>query len=173
VREFERYRSGRAVRDRESNAGGGTMWRAGGRSARGKSSWNSNVAFAAFYVLCTRRSRTMANIDRAFRVIVLGGIALAGIPATACGGSEGGSSDAGSFPDEGEVFDAGGPEEGLRDAFPSETATFIDASFDASADAFPQEGPAMIDSGPPDSDVSDATGITDGFPQEAAQVIDP
>jgi len=120
----------------------------------------------------------MANVDRAFRVIVLGGIALAGIPATACGGSEGGSSDAGggssdTGPDEGAVVDAGGPEEGLRDAFPSETATFIDASFDSAPDAFPQEGPAMIDSGRPDSDVSDATGLTDGFPQETAQVIDP
>jgi hypothetical protein len=58
---------------------------------------------------------------------------------------------------------------GVRsDAFPSETATFVDAS----ADSFPQEGPAMIDSGPPDVDVGDATDVTDGFPQETAQGFD-
>ncbi len=120
----------------------------------------------------------MAHVDRAFRVIVLGGIALAAIPATACGGSELVSSDAGSFPHEGAaLLDADFPDEGVQldDAFPSETATFIDAGLDAPSpfDGFPQEGPGMIDSGPPDSGVSDATGVTDGFPQETAQAVDP
>jgi hypothetical protein len=142
-----------------------------------KNDGNARAVRMAFNVLSPRRSRAMANIDRAFRVIVLGGIALAGIPAAACGGSEEGSSDAGSFPQEGPApLDANFPEEGaqLYDAFPSETATFIDGGVDAQnfADGFPQEGPAMIDSGSPDSDVTDATGVTDGFPQETAQGFD-
>jgi hypothetical protein len=122
----------------------------------------------------------MANIDRAFRVIVLGGIALATIPATACGGTEEGSSDAGSSRDEGAPGDSNFPEEGAYfDAFPSETAQFVDAGFDAATDGsafidgFPQEGPAMLDSSVPDSNISDATGIADGFPQETAQLVDP
>jgi hypothetical protein len=31
----------------------------------------------------------------------------------------------------------------------------------------------MIDSGLPDSNASDATGVTDAFPQETAQAFDP
>jgi hypothetical protein len=118
----------------------------------------------------------MASIDRAFRVIVLGGIALAAVPATACGGSEepSTSDDAGSLPDEGVPGDANPWDEGtVYDGFPNETGQRIDASADGSIDAFPQEGPAMIDSGLPDSNASDATGVTDAFPQETAQAFDP
>jgi hypothetical protein len=108
----------------------------------------------------------MANVDRAFRVIVLGGIALAAVPAGACGGTTASSKDAGAGVDA--ATDTGFPQEGIYypDAFPSETAEQIDSSF-------PTEGPAMIiDSGTGDAGTGDASGF-DGFPQETAQAADP
>jgi hypothetical protein len=116
----------------------------------------------------------MANVDRAFRVIVLGGIALVAVPTGACGGqTKSSAADAGSgadasFPDEGiaPAPDSGFPQEGPYDpdGFPSETAQIIDSGF--APDSFPTEGPAMIiDSGSGDAGV-------DAFPQETAQAAD-
>jgi hypothetical protein len=120
----------------------------------------------------------MPNVDRMYQVIVLGGIALATVPASwsvaGCGGAvegplakdmgdAGAANDAGSsdaFPHEGRaVADAGADTFVAFDSgFPQETAQIIDSGpFDTGVDAFPQEGPAMIDS---------------GFPQETAQIID-
>jgi hypothetical protein len=116
----------------------------------------------------------MANVDRAFRVIVLGGIALASVPAGACGGSiaasnDAGASDSGSFPDEGCNCDTGFPQEGADTGFPTETAMFVDTGIEP--DAFPTEGPAMIlDSGMAEAAVD---GGEAGFPQETAQAGDP
>jgi hypothetical protein len=121
----------------------------------------------------------MPSLDRAFRVIVLGGIALAAVPASACGGAISaskvdGGTDAESFPDEG-APDTGFPNEGARDAgfptegfdtsFPSETGQMIDSG--VAPDAFPTEGPAMI------LDSGSGEGAVDGFPQETAQAGDP
>jgi hypothetical protein len=140
----------------------------------------------------------MANADRMFRVIVLGGIALAATAAAStvgCGGAVSSSSDGGptsdAFPFEG-AMDAFPQETAQQvDAFPQETAPppLVDSGADAGFDAFPQEGPAFIDSGvdafpqegpPPlfdsgvvDATGSDAPGLADGFPQETAQRIDP
>jgi hypothetical protein len=112
----------------------------------------------------------MANVDRAFRVIVLGGIALAAVPAGACGGTTASSSDAGSGAD---AADSGFPQEGpayVDSSFPMETAQFIDTGIEP--DAFPTEGPAMIiDSGTADAGGGD--GGEAGFPQETGQAADP
>jgi hypothetical protein len=96
----------------------------------------------------------MPTVDRMFRVIVAGGIALsAAAPGlvVGCGGSVGTlPADAGHG---GDAF----PSEGA-DAFPSETAQLVDA--------FPQEG---IDSSHP----VDSGGVTqDAFPSETAQLVD-
>jgi hypothetical protein len=111
--------------------------------------------------------------DRMFHVIVLGGIGL-----VACGGVATGSGDPGdassetatdAFPSEGKTP---GP-----DAFPSETATVLDASTDgfpsetdpagdATIDSFPTEGPAMLDAS------GDVGPQPDGFPSETAVPFD-
>lgn len=120
----------------------------------------------------------MPTVDRMFRVIVAGGIALsAAAPAlvVGCGGSVSSlPSDAGHG---GDAFPVEGPAPG-PDAFPQETAQFVDAfpqeGIDASVhladaggdeDVFPQEGPNIeagffFDTGAPDADA--------GFPFETA-----
>ncbi len=108
----------------------------------------------------------MAN-DRMFQVIVVGGIGLASATAmslavTACGGdtlTQGTSGDASGdgfpaelgapAPDGGSSHDAAAE----ADAFPQEGPIMVDAGIDsardaaAEADAFPQEGPVMLDGG--------------------------
>jgi hypothetical protein len=111
---------------------------------------------------------TRTPVDRAFRVIVLGGIALAAVPASACGGQTASSSDAGSGAD---AADSGFPQEGpayVDSSFPMETAQFMDTGI-VEPDAFPMEGPAML----VDSGVADSGAAFDGFPQETAQAGDP
>jgi hypothetical protein len=110
----------------------------------------------------------MANVERMFQVIVLGGIALVPVAssATGCGGAVSPATDAGShgdsgggsvdsgFPQEGRppVVDSGVPHEAAVDSgFPQETAVAVDSGNGDTA--FPQEGPAQVDS---------------GFPQECA-----
>jgi hypothetical protein len=118
----------------------------------------------------------MAKVDRAFRVIVLGGIALAAAPAAACGGTTASPGDAGigadaadsGFPQEG-AADSGFPQEGAVDSsFPMETGMQLDTGI-TTMDAFPQEGPAMI----LDSGAGDTGTVDSGFPQETAQAADP
>jgi hypothetical protein len=116
----------------------------------------------------------MATIDRAFRVIVLGGIALATVPVGACGGVADATDDGGTNGHS----DGGAPNDAdMRDAFPSETGAQLDAANfpdeGVPVDAFPQEGPALIDASVADAAVVDATGIADAFPQETAQQVDP
>lgn len=118
----------------------------------------------------------MATIDRTFRVIVLGGIALAAVPAGACGGVVDATEDggAGAFPDEGAA------DTGARDAFPSESgariddaAYFPDEGVPADAalyDAFPQEGPVSLDAGAPDSDLDAPP--SDAPPSDASDAAD-
>jgi hypothetical protein len=134
----------------------------------------------------------MPTVDRMFRVIVAGGIALAGgAPAlvVGCGGSVSTSaSDAGpdGFPQEtaGPLRDASSQDAGSDvDAFPQEgPPPPVDAGLDghvadagADVDAwFPQEGPnieaGFFDTGHPEtsSGGGDAAGLPDGFPQETA-----
>jgi hypothetical protein len=121
----------------------------------------------------------MPTVDRMFRVIVAGGIALsASAPGlvVGCGGSVSSiPSDAGHGAD---AFPTEGPPP-LADAFPQETAMFVDTGFpqegaqdakgpdvDAGGDedAFPQEGPNLeagsFDTSAPDADA--------GFPIETA-----
>ncbi len=120
----------------------------------------------------------MPTVDRMFRVIVAGGIALsASAPGlvVGCGGSVSSlPSDAGHGAD---AFPTEGPAPG-PDAFPQETAQLVDTGFpqeglDTSVpfvdgggdeDAFPQEGPnfeaGSFDTGAPDAD--------GGFPIETA-----
>jgi hypothetical protein len=90
-----------------------------------------------------------------FRVLVLGGIAL-----TACGGATvaGSPSDSGTGGDAQDAFPSEGPDAvpPIYDAFPSE------ADPPANVDAFPTEGPAIIDSGP----------VYDSFPTEGPAIID-
>jgi hypothetical protein len=99
----------------------------------------------------------MPTVDRMFRVIVAGGIALAATTpglVVGCGGSVSTTaSDAGRGAD---AFPVEGPAQ-EPDAFPQETATELDA--------FPQEGPAPLDSGF-DARMRDAGGEEDAFPQE-------
>lgn len=116
----------------------------------------------------------MPTVDRMFRVIVAGGIALSATApgvVVGCGGSTSTlPSDAGHG---GDAFPAEGPYQG--DAFPSETAQQVDAfpqeGIDASVrdtgtspDVFPQEGPnleaGVFDTAAPDADA--------GFPFETA-----
>jgi hypothetical protein len=122
--------------------------------------------------------------DRMFHVIVLGGIGLLGLEG--CGKVANGAADDAdaATPDAGSTIDggvdafpseSGAPAEdgGRFDAFPSETATFIDASpheglDSSSVDAFPTEGPAMIDSGP----IDDAAVDAECFPEETAVQLD-
>jgi hypothetical protein len=114
-----------------------------------------------------------------FRVLVLGGIAL-----TACGGATaaGGASDSGS---DGDAFPTEGPGVGLIDSgpdtFPHEgvdsgrDALPVDSGVDSFPtegpppplpDGFPNEGPAMIDTGVVvDSSAMDSSPC---FPQETA-----
>lgn len=113
----------------------------------------------------------MANVERMFQVIVLGGMALVAVPiptlVAGCGGSiakpdsaqPDAGHDTGSFPQEGPPsFDSG--------AFPQETATQIDSG------TFPQEGLVVpVDSGFPQEGV-DASGFDSGFPQEGPAMID-
>jgi hypothetical protein len=115
----------------------------------------------------------MANVDRMFQVIVLGGMALAAAPAASgfalgCGGAVATpptpeSQDSG-FPVEGaQVIDSGA---GVDTGFPQETAQALDSGTfaDTGVDAFPQEGPPqLLDSG---------SLLDTGFPQETAQAID-
>ncbi|HEY8039696.1 MAG TPA: hypothetical protein VIF15_07875 [Polyangiaceae bacterium] len=109
----------------------------------------------------------MDRVDRMFRVIVAGGIALAATApglVAGCGGSvattgggDGGGTDA--FPQEGPA---------QADAFPQETGAFVDVYVESSADAFPQEGPPL----PPDSG-TDAPLVdtgSDGFPHEGPNI---
>ncbi len=125
----------------------------------------------------------MPNVDRMFRVIVAGGIALtaAGSGVIAgCGGSDttlAGGPGRDAFPDEGFPSDGSAhdafPNEGFGgpDGFPSETAQQLDGfpqeGIDAAihdsgkdADAFPQEGPPPLEAGLSDADA--------GFPFETA-----
>lgn len=104
----------------------------------------------------------MAN-DRMFQVIVVGGIGLASATAmsvavTACGGdtlTQATANDASNdgFPSE---LGAPAPDGGSRDAA-------------AEADAFPQEGPVMVDAG---TDARDAAAEADAFPQEGPIMAD-
>ena len=128
----------------------------------------------------------MPTVDRMFRVIVAGGVALtaAGSGVVAgCGGSETtitGGGDSGKGPD-GVSSGDGFPNEGFvaPDAFPQETGQQLDGfpqeGIDAAisdsgrdADAFPQEGP-NVEAGFVDSSHSDAgTDADAGFPFETA-----
>jgi hypothetical protein len=121
----------------------------------------------------------MPTVDRMFRVIVAGGIALSsGAPGlvVGCGGSVSTlPSDAGHGAD---AFPAEGPAPYPPDAFPQETAQLLDAfpqeGIDASVretgggsdgggpDVFPQEGPNI------EAGIFDAAGQPDGFPIETA-----
>jgi hypothetical protein len=103
----------------------------------------------------------MPTVDRMFRVIVAGGIALtATTPAVVagCGGSVTTTpSDAGHGAD---TFPVEGPAQ--LDAFPQETAQPLDAFPQETGqplDAFPQEGPDV-------GVKADAGGDEDVFPQE-------
>jgi hypothetical protein len=116
----------------------------------------------------------MKSPDRMFRVLVLGGIALAATSAElqACGGSvatnasDGGAPDTSTdtnFPVEGPAFIDSGY---VDTSFPQETGQQIDA--------FPTEGPAMLlDSGTTPESSTDSGSAFDGFPQETAQAADP
>lgn len=103
----------------------------------------------------------MPTVDRMFRVIVAGGIALsAAAPGlvVGCGGSvsttpSDGGHGADSFPVEGPAQQP--------DAFPQETAQ--------QADAFPQEGPAFVEAGV-DARILDSGGDEDVFPQEGPNI---
>ncbi|HEX3346045.1 MAG TPA: hypothetical protein VHS09_15785 [Polyangiaceae bacterium] len=127
----------------------------------------------------------MPTVDRMFRVIVAGGIALsASAPGlvVGCGGSVSTlPSDAGHGSD---AFPQEGPPPYEPDAFPQETAQLVDAfpqegidasmlgdagshgdaAQDVSPDVFPQEGP-NLEAGSFDSSFSDADA---GFPFETA-----
>jgi len=101
----------------------------------------------------------MPTVDRMFRVIVAGGIALSATApglVAGCGGSVATmTSDGGpdSFPVEGPPS--------LPDAFPQETAQQVDA--------FPQEGPPVFEAGSDagvDARLGDAGGDQDAFPHE-------
>jgi hypothetical protein len=121
----------------------------------------------------------MSTVDRMFRVIVAGGVALtAALPGVVvgCGGSIGNvSGDAGGDHDRAaDAFPQEGPAQ--FDAFPQETGQQIDAfpqeGF-VEPDAFPQEGPAQLDAGL-DADTGDAgadaaADADAGFPFETAQ----
>jgi hypothetical protein len=127
----------------------------------------------------------MSSVDRMFRVIVAGGVALtaAGSGVIAgCGGSATTSIGDSGFPQEGNAPVDGFPQETgyAPDGFPSETATQLDANVieagdagghDADADAFPQEGPNLeagfFDVGHAEAS-ADASGLPDGFPFETA-----
>ena len=102
----------------------------------------------------------MPTVDRMFRVIVAGGVALAATTSglvAGCGGSVSTTaSDAGPGAD---AFPTEGP--ALPDAFPQETAQEVDA--------FPLEGAPPLDSGF-DARVVDAGGDEDAFPQEGPNV---
>ena len=107
----------------------------------------------------------MANVERMFQVIVLGGMALSTIPISTsiagCGGATAEptrGADSG-FPQEGKVeSDSGGRDTG----FPQEG---VDAAgFDSN---FPQEPATAVDSGFPQEGLVDSGGLDSGFPQEA------
>jgi hypothetical protein len=122
----------------------------------------------------------MPTVDRMFRVIVAGGIALSATTpglVVGCGGStattvgDGGGAD--GFPTEGPYYQP--------DAFPQETAQQMDAfpqegtQFDAGLvdsrgdeDVFPQEGPPPIDAGSLDASSHGDAAAEAGFPQETA-----
>ncbi|HEY6459043.1 MAG TPA: hypothetical protein VIY73_02800 [Polyangiaceae bacterium] len=130
----------------------------------------------------------MASIDKMFRVIVAGGVALAAAAPAAvvgCGGSVATHDGDAGFPQEGP------PPPYSPDAFPSETASFVDAFpqetgyaaeasakdgavVDAGTDAFPQEGPSteagFFDTGALDAGSGNETGADAdaGFPFETA-----
>jgi hypothetical protein len=128
----------------------------------------------------------MPTIDRMFRVIVVGGIALSATApglVAGCGGSVSSlPTDAGRGAD---AFPAEGPPPQQADAFfPQETAQFLDASLQKDAtdagvgikdsggdeDVFPQEGPNLeagffFDTGVPGTD---AAAQPDSFPFETA-----
>jgi hypothetical protein len=107
----------------------------------------------------------MKSSDRMFRVLVLGGIALTacggatatgGSPSDAAGGDTGNGTD--GFPQEGPPFDA------------SIDTVAYDTSMDTAPlppDAFPTEGPAMIE-----ASVVDAPAETSCFPRETAIMWD-
>jgi hypothetical protein len=103
-----------------------------------------------------QRLTAMPTVDRMFRVIVAGGIALStttpGLVAGCGGATSTPISDAGHDAD---AFPAEGPAQ--ADAFPQETAQELDA--------FPQEGPVALEAGS-DARFADAGGNADAFPQE-------
>jgi len=129
----------------------------------------------------------MPTVDRMFRVIVAGGMALAATApgvVVGCGGSvsslptDGGGRGADAFPTEGP------PPQQVDAFFPQETAQFVDASLQQDAtdaavdvrdsggdeDVFPHEGPNMeagffFDTGVPSTD---AAAQPDSFPFETA-----
>jgi hypothetical protein len=103
----------------------------------------------------------MADVDRMYRVIVVGGFALAATAPAVAGGCGGTVAPSTGFPIEGaQATDAAG---GSVDAFPTETATQIDA--------FPQEGPPYLDAGSDAARIGDATS-EDAFPQEGPPYLD-
>ncbi len=128
----------------------------------------------------------MPTVDRMFRVIVAGGLALA---ATAPGVVVGCGGSVSSLPSDGghggDAFPTEGPPPQGDSSFPQETAQFVDAfpqeGIDASVrdtgakdtggdeDVFPQEGPNLeagfFDTGVPSTDAGDQP---DGFPFETA-----
>lgn len=104
----------------------------------------------------------MPTVNRMFRVIVAGGIALSATTPgliAGCGGSVStSSSDAGHGAD---GFPVEGVDASRLDAFPQETAQQPDAfpqETGQQVDAFPQEGPAFVDAG------------FDAFPQEGPNI---
>jgi len=117
----------------------------------------------------------MANREKMFQVIVIGGMSLiAPLAAQACGGATapvlpGDEIDSGSRADTGTrpigqdagTFDTGFPQEGparFDSGFPSELGP--PPAFDS---GFPVEGPALMDSGFPQDGPAQ---IDSGFPQE-------
>jgi len=130
----------------------------------------------------------MPTIDRMFRVIVAGGIALSATApglVAGCGGSVSTvANDAGPdrFPVEGPVRqDAGSlPETGQGDGFPQEGPPPFEAGVDAPVldaagdeDGFPHEGPnieaGFFDTSQPETGLdNDASAAPDGFPHETA-----
>jgi hypothetical protein len=103
----------------------------------------------------------MPTVDRMFRVIVAGGIALSATTpglVAGCGGTTATTtSDAGHGAD---AFPVEGPAP-QPDAFPQETGQQLDA--------FPQEGPAFVEAGV-DALVLDSGGDEDVFPQEGPNI---
>jgi hypothetical protein len=102
----------------------------------------------------------MHPVDKMFRVIVVGGVALTAATSPAAVGCGGATTSPANAHDAG--HDAGFPMETAPapDAFPTETAQLYDA--------FPTEGPAVIDTGVTGFDAFPTEGVIgfDAFPTE-------